>query len=218
MTLHWLHVTFDALGFGALLDSWVLMVQGREHEVLPLHGYDYDPLKELGKYTEEQHLLAAKRLTVGSIIQFGLRSGLDFMIRAKENRMVFVPRWFVEKKRHSIVDELRAEAKDGEEPFVTEGDVLVAWWTRIAISHIRTDSTKTITVMSVYSHRKVLKQDLLPSNGLYVSTCIGFINKILTARDVLQKPLSWLAFQMRECINSQGTRKQVEAYQCMVRD
>lgn len=45
VTLHWLHVAFDALGFGALLDSWVLMVQGREHEVLPLHGYDYDPLK-----------------------------------------------------------------------------------------------------------------------------------------------------------------------------
>ena len=62
--------------------------------------------------------------------------------------MVFVPRWFVEKKRNSILDELRAEAKDGEEPFVTEGDVLVAWWTRIAISHICTDSTKTITVMS----------------------------------------------------------------------
>lgn len=124
----------------------------------------------------------------------------------------------MEKKRNSILDELRAKAKDGEEPFVTEGDILVAWWTRMAISHIRTDSTKTITVMSVYSHQKVLKQDLLPSNGLYVSNCIGFINMILTARDVLQKPLSWLAFQMRECINSQGTRKQVEAYQCMVRD
>ena len=218
VTLHWLHVACDALGFRALMDGWVLMLQGREHKVLPLHGYDYDPLKELGKHAEEKHLLADKRLTVGGSIQFGLRNGPNFTIRAKENRMVFIPRWFVEKKRNSVLDELRTKAKDGKEPFVTEGDILVAWWTRIVTSHLGTDSRRTVTVMNPYSLRKVLKQDLLPPNGIYVSNCIGFINMILSTRDVLQKPLSWLAFHMRECINNQGTRNQVEAYQKMVRD
>ena len=218
VTLHWLHVACDALGFKAMMDSWVLMMQGREDEVLPLHGYDYDPLKELGKHATEKHLLADKRLTMAGTLQFGVRNGPDFTMRAKENRMVFIPRWFIEKKRNAVLEELRASAADGEEPFVTEGDVLVAWWTRLAVSHIPADSTRTVTAMSAYSLRKVLKQDLLPPNGLYVGNCIGFISQILPAHDFLQKPLSWLAANMREGVNKQGSREQVEAYEGMVRD
>ncbi len=218
VTLHWLHVACDALGFKALAESWVQMIQERDDEVLPLHGYDYDPLKDLGKSPTEKHMLADKRLTTAGTVQFGLRNGPDFTVRAKENRMVYIPAWFVEKLRTDTLRELAATAADGEEPFVTEGDVLVAWWTRFAASHIPSDSDRTVTVQNAYSLRKVLEKDLLPPDRLYVSNCIGFINMVLPARDVLQKPLSWLAAQMRTAINNQGTREQVESYQAMVRE
>lgn len=219
VTLHWLHIACDALGFKALAESWVLMIQGRENEVLPLHGYGNDPLKELGRNPAEKHLLADNRLTTAGTIQFGLRNGPDFTVRAKENRMVYIPAPFVEKLRRETLEELAASAQPGDEkPFVTEGDVLVAWWTRLSAVHIPADSDRTVTVQNAYSLRKVLERDMLPPHGLYVSNCIGFINMVLPARDILKKPLSWLAGQMRAAVNEQGTREQVEAYQGMVRE
>lgn len=225
VTLHWLHIACDALGFKALAESWSLMIQGRADEVLPLHGYDSDPLLELGKNPAEKHLLADKRLTTAGTLQFGLRNAPDFTVRAKENRMVYIPAPFVAKLRTETLRDLEAEAEasgsgsgSGEKPFVTEGDVLVAWWTRLSASHIPPDSDRTVTVQNAYSVRKVLQRDMLPPDGLYVSNCIAFINLVLPARDVLRKPLSWLAGQMRAAINTQGTREQVDAYQGMVRE
>ncbi|RYP65406.1 hypothetical protein DL771_008330 [Monosporascus sp. 5C6A] len=219
VTLHWLHIACDALGFKALMESWILMIQGRDDEVLSLHGYNSDPLAELGKHPKEKHKMADKRLTTAGIIQYGLRNGADFTVRAKENRVVYIPARFMEKMRTTALEELAAAQGNtgGEKPFLTEGDILVAWWTRLVISHLPPDSERTVTVQNAYSLRKVLAGDLLPPDRLYVANAMAFLNLIHPARDMLQRPLSWLAARMREAVNEQGSREQVEAYQAMVR-
>lgn len=47
---------------------------------------------------------------------------------------------------------------------------------------------------------------------------LGFPTVVLTAQDILNKPLSWLALQLRDAINRQGTREQVEAYAGLQRE
>ncbi|RYP82754.1 hypothetical protein DL769_001563 [Monosporascus sp. CRB-8-3] len=105
VTLHWLHIACDALGFKALIERWILIIQGREHEVLSLHSYDEDRRKN----------------------RFGLENNSDFTIRAKENRMVYIPVSFMETLRTSAGEELvAASTLRDERPFLKEGDVLVA--------------------------------------------------------------------------------------------
>lgn len=68
-----------------------------------------------------------------------------------------VPGAFVERLHAQAIAELEAEAgaaRDGtdgeegqEEPFLTHGDVITAWWTRLAVSHmLPPKSQHTVTI------------------------------------------------------------------------
>jgi len=70
------------------------------------------------------------------------------------------------------------------------------------------------------SLRKAFQGDLLPENEKehpYIGNAFGWGNVLVTASEVMNKPLSWLARQVRRAINEQGTRAQHEAYYDMVR-
>ncbi|RYP06756.1 hypothetical protein DL764_002953 [Monosporascus ibericus] len=143
----------------------------RDDEVLSLHGYGEDPLKELGKHPKEKHKLAEE----------GLR---------RRTALVYIRRVVHKKLEATGPEELAvSSALRDEKPLRTEGDLLVAWWRRLAISHIPADSERTITVQNAYSLRKVLQQD--PAAG-----------------EALR--------QMRSTIKEQGNREQIEAYKAAV--
>ena len=69
------------------------------------------------------------------------------------------------------------------------------------------------------SLRKAFEGDLIPfaTQQPYVGNAFGWANVLVRAGDVVSKPLSWLARQIRSAINQQGTRAQHEAYYAMVR-
>lgn len=68
------------------------------------------------------------------------------------------------------------------------------------------------------SLRKVLQNETLPAGRPYIGNALGFANVILPACDVLTRPLSWLAQQVRLAIAEQGTRAQTEAYLALQRE
>ncbi|KAF5005080.1 hypothetical protein FDECE_8497 [Fusarium decemcellulare] len=214
VTLHWLHIACDALGMKALVGGWVLTMQGKE--VPAQQGYDYDPLAELGKHPKEEHKLAHQRMTTGALLTYGLKNGYSLAFGKKECRMVCIPGAYLDKLRATALKELAAAGV--EIPFLTDNDVLIAWWTRIALSHLPQDSDRPVTVQLAMSLRRTLEKDLLPPAKPYISNCFGFTNLILSASDLKQKPVSDIASQMRTSLNEQSTRAQVEAYQAMVRD
>lgn len=59
--------------------------------------------------------------------------------------------------------------------------------------------------------------DLLPDKRPFLSNCVGFLSTLLPIKDLLQKPLSYVASQIRRSIKEQGSREQVEAYTSLVR-
>ncbi|KAI0023875.1 hypothetical protein F4780DRAFT_27217 [Xylariomycetidae sp. FL0641] len=213
--LHWPHTTFDALGKRALLDAWMLMLQGRADEVVSLPEQGIDPLAELGKHPTETHKLADNRLSMFGLAGYGISNALDF-IRSQENRMVCVPASFVAGLREKALAELAANGV--ENPFLTEGDVLCAWWTKVATSHLPRNSSRTVVLNNAYSLRKSLAGDLLPEDGTYLSNAIGFIYVLLPLKDVFEKPVSWIASEIRRGIQDLGTRAQVEAFASMWRE
>ncbi|KAF8848132.1 hypothetical protein BDZ45DRAFT_754153 [Acephala macrosclerotiorum] len=215
--LFWPHTLMDAMGKRALLDAWTLMLQGRAGDIVsPQGGSDgVDPLSELGKHPTESHKLAGQRLSLFGLAQYGISNILDFY-RSQENRVVCVPASFVTKLHETA---LKCVAAGNQKPlFLSEGDILCAWWTRLAISHLPHDSQRIIVLNNAYSLRAPLAADLLPSGSVYVSNAIGFLNVLLPACEVFEKPLSYVASMIRNSIKELGTRDQVEAFAAMWRE
>ncbi|OLN87672.1 hypothetical protein CCHL11_05646 [Colletotrichum chlorophyti] len=242
VVLHWIHLAFGAVAKRSLLDAWTLMLQGREDEILqPLAPNNY-VLENIGRNPTEPHALATHRISVPGIVSWVLRNVYSLALSSKEHRMLCVPAAYLAKLRTKALAELAAQAfATGQKatPFLSEGDVLVAWTTRLAMTNLSQDSercvgvclprppTLDITFLTVHVCFKVAVQqayqwrpvlaDLIPANKPFLSNCVGFLVTLVTAKDVLQKPLSYLASQIRRTIEDQGTRKQVEAYTSLIR-
>ncbi|KAF4981727.1 hypothetical protein FZEAL_2529 [Fusarium zealandicum] len=218
VSLYWPHLAFDAMGKKAIIQGWTLMLQGREDEIATPLGYDMDPLAEFGKHATEPHLLADRRVGNVGMAGYVLRNAMG-LVGPKEIRMVCIPAVFWQKMLADVRNELAQGSPAGEKPFVTEGDVLVAWWTRVCCSHLGKDSSTTVAAQSAMSLRKVLRNDLLsPSDRPFISMALGFPTVLLPACEILSKPLSWLALQFRRAIQEQGTREQVETYAALQRE
>jgi hypothetical protein len=214
VTLSWPHTLMDAQGKKALLDAWCLMLDGKDDEVEALYGADTDPFTTLGTAPTEPHKLASQQMGIFGLVGYGLGQAMDF-IRKQENRMVCVPVSFIQKLRDEAIAELASAESDpsAPNPFLSEGDVLCAWWTRLAVSHLPPTSAQTVVLNNAYDIRK----HIIPEEARYVSNAIGFINVMFSVKDIVEKPLSYVASSLRSAITELGTREQVEAFFALVR-
>ncbi|KAK8078872.1 hypothetical protein PG994_002679 [Apiospora phragmitis] len=190
-----------SLGAQGLFRGWMLVLQGRQDEIPPVCGFDQDLLKGLGKEPTEKHKCHHLRMV-------------------KKDESSAFREGFVQQLRQSALDELAAQAGgkgaggaggDAAKPWISEGDVLVAWWTRYATLHLRHRPDQTINVGNAYNIRRVLSGNLLPAGHAYLSNASLGLFMLPQVRDVFGRPLSWLAAQMRRSIVETGTRAQIEA-------
>ena len=164
---------------------------------------------ELERVTDE-------RMGAVSFFKYAAWNGYSLALGKKETRMVCIPGWFLKRLHATALEELVAAGVN--DPFLTKNDVLVAWWTRIALCHLPSDSDRPVTIQIGMSLRKSLSKDLLDPDKPYISNCFGFTNLLLPANTIKQNPTSKTALQLRTALNDQRTREQVEAYQAMVLD
>ncbi|RSM00556.1 hypothetical protein CDV31_011722 [Fusarium ambrosium] len=217
VSIYWPHIMFDAMGKKALLTAWSLILQGRQDEILPLHGAGSDPLTELGCHPTEPHKLADRQLSTLGLVRYGLNHITEFALRGNETRIVCVPAAFMDKLREEAMRDFSVDSSSDEDTFLSEGDILCAWWTRIAISHLPQDSNTNVILYNAYSLRSVLSKDLLPAGTSYLSNATGFIHTPLTVKEINTKSLGYVASRIRQSISEYGTREQVEAFMSMVR-
>ncbi|KAI0125636.1 hypothetical protein BJ170DRAFT_684896 [Xylariales sp. AK1849] len=107
---------------------------------------------------------------------------------------------------------------DDDKPFLTDGDVLCAWWTKLAVSHLPANSRRTVCLNNAYSLRSPLTEDLFSNGRPYVSNAVGFVNVLFPVSDIASKPLGHVASTIRQAIKELGTRAQVEAFAAMWRE
>lgn len=212
VTLHWLHAIADAMALKAILDSWVSILQGREADVPLLHGFDEDPLRELGCHPTEPYSLAGSELSTLGTASYVVRNGYDIFLGQKQNKTVCIPAAFLEKLRQKSLQELAGAGHT--DPFLTDNDIITAWWSRLAFSHLPPE--KPVTIMQAMSARPALEKDILPPDRLYVSNCLTFTSVLKTKKEV-DRSLGLLAGDIRRGINKHSTRPQIEAFLSMVR-
>lgn len=208
--LYWPHTLMDAMGKRGLIDAWTLILQGRADEVRPAHGSDADPLADLGTKPTEAHKLGDRQMSTLAFAMYGVGNVLD-LVRTQENRMVSVPASFVDKLRETA--ELDVSTASEKPPFLSDSDILCAWWTKLAISHFPPNSKRTVVLNNAFSLRTPLAGDLLPADaGPYVSNAVSFLPVVLTADEIRNNSLGYVAAAIRRAIVDLGTREQVEAF------
>jgi hypothetical protein len=148
---------------------------------------------------------------------FGLRYVFEMLFWGAENRVVCVPGSYVQSLREAAIRDA-AEEFGQEKSFLSEGDVLCAWWARLAISRLPRDSNQTVMLMNVYGLRKILAKDLLPEGRAYISNAVLGVSAFLPVRDIFAKPLSYVALAVRRSIAELGTREQIEAAAALNRE
>lgn len=144
VVLSWLHAAFDITAKRALLEAWILMMEGREDEIPTPYSHQEDPLSELGKYVLEEPKLGDRRLSTFAMVGWGLSNIPDYFQR-QETRVVCLPAGFVEELRATALEQLTATGDDGGNQLLSENDVLAAWLARLAVIHYAPDSDRTVS-------------------------------------------------------------------------
>ncbi|OTB04402.1 hypothetical protein M426DRAFT_73416 [Hypoxylon sp. CI-4A] len=214
VNLSWPHTLLDAMGRKALLDAWIAVLEGRDDDVKPLYGVFEDPLKPLGTNPQEPYVLTHRRLTPLQALSFFLSYVWTtfFWARGEDTRIVCVPSSHIQCLHKGAQDYLNAQNDPDEKvkPFVSEGDVMSSWITRLALLPFR-QTDNTVSIMNAFGLRSVLAKDLLPSTHAYVGNAVAGVYAFLTIQDLFARPLGYAASAVRRSIAEQGTRAQVEA-------
>lgn len=120
---------------------------GREDQIPTPVSYREDALKDLGMSPLSLHALADRKTSTLGMIRWALSNITDLFFRSQETRIICLPAGFVEKL-HAVAMRELASAPPGpgedQRPFVSEGDTLTAWVTRLAVSHLSHYPDRTV--------------------------------------------------------------------------
>ncbi|TLS31131.1 hypothetical protein PpBr36_02193 [Pyricularia pennisetigena] len=241
--ISFLHSLLDGMALGGLLSAWSLVLHGKGDQVPPVCGVDRDVLRELRTFNDSNAKPAAApvvykhaRYVMGRLatLRFVLGRIWEFVrYRQEEVRVVRVPGSFVTRMREAALQHL-ATAAEGDavaaaataaaaaapvekQPWVSEGDVLVAWWSRYATLQYANRPDKPIMITNAFSMRKALAGTLLPplprDGGrphVYLANCVTGLNVYTTIRG-LGTAMAETAAAVRRSIVELGTVEQLAA-------
>lgn len=212
------------------MDAWSLVLHGRDAEVPPVYGFAADPLAALGSAPREEYKLADRQLNTWQLLVLGARMFLGRLWSPPTQdlkRVIMIPASFAQRLHETALADLASSEQEQEQPqasssesppkpapFVSEGDVICAWWNRRVVgAQLPPTSRRTVAIHNVFNLRWVLGGDLLPAHGgVYVSNAAITVPTLLPARDLLARPLGHVAAALRAALQALGTRAQVEAF------
>jgi hypothetical protein len=207
VALSWPHTMTDAMGRHALISAWCKALAGREKEILPLLGARQDTISHILEAEDdarEPYMWESKALTGLKFLRFAL--GFLWQIlwqRQVGTRTLFFPA--------SSVAKLRRQAQNDvpEGYFLSDGDVLSAWITRMVVACQKW--THSVTLLNVVDMRSRLPS-IYERGGAYVQNLTIPSFTFLNGPDVVSNPLGILASEVRQSIVQQATAPQIKAF------
>ncbi|KAJ4182349.1 hypothetical protein NW755_010398 [Fusarium falciforme] len=216
VSLVWPHSAMDAVGFQAMLKNWSLVMAGRESEVLPVlrarddMAYEIaEPPSGMEETAQEELHLAQKRISGLKLVLFGLWFLWDLLWQgACQSKSIFLPKEAVAKLMRQALGEAAVTTPPGDDkPFVSEGDVLAAWTTRlIASSDPRRLPVTTLTTVNLRYRFKSLMQ----TTGVYTQNLASAAYTFLSPA-MARGPIGPIAVASRQHLEAQTTEPQLRA-------
>ncbi|RAK98676.1 squalene cyclase [Aspergillus ibericus CBS 121593] len=215
VTISYVHTLFDAIARTTFFKAWIAVLRGREDEVPDFIPFDHDPLCTLGSSASAQRYSNFGRVVRGvGLVVFGLRYLFDLLwFWKEEEHPIRLPGRCVDRLRETARKELAAATPSGgEAPFVSEGDVVVAWWVRTMVTALNPRPHRTIMVMNVFNVW-ALFDEWFPTGGAgFIGNAFFYSYTLLVANQVLQDTkLGHVASRNRQALMEHRTRDQVQA-------
>lgn len=227
VTVTVLHTLTDFLGLIAFYRAWLAALHGKEDQIAPFVGWkDKDPLENLQLGQQPPRYIFSGRILEGwGFFKFAVRTMFEhFWYPEASLRFFTLPDKFVDKLTISARAELAAAHKDDDtsKAFLSEGDVLCAWWTRLIAKSLNARPNRSICLINRFDSRDILaKMGLMPSsnvsflgNAAYSASCFAPAERYTSN----SYPLGLLANQVRDAIKVHRTTEQLQAQDAAYRE
>ena len=215
VTISYVHTLFDAIARTTFFKAWIAVLKGREDEVPDFIPFEHDPLRTLGLDAPVKGYRNLGRVVHGvGLVVFGLRYLFElFWFRKEEEHPIRLPGRCVDRLRETAQTDLAAATPKGAEvPFVSEGDVVVAWWVRTMVTALHPRPDRTIMVMNVFNVW-ALFHEWFPTGGAgFIGNAFFYSYTLLVAGQVLRDTnLGHVASRNRQALMEHRNREQVQA-------
>ncbi|KAF7556434.1 hypothetical protein G7Z17_g1400 [Cylindrodendrum hubeiense] len=211
VSLLWPHTMTGALGRAELITAWGLVLAGRKDEVPELRGAREDVLDGVGTSSDpdpEPFILEPNRLKGFDLLRFGFNFVWELIFGPKmTTQMMYLPSVFVSQLRQLAIDDLKAISGEVDPPFISEGDVLSAWATRM-VAKTRAKN-RPIIVIGAVDIRSRLKT-AFQSGGTYIQNLAFGTFTLFKAREASDISLGEVAYKFRRDILEQITEPQIK--------
>ncbi|KPM37521.1 hypothetical protein AK830_g9042 [Neonectria ditissima] len=211
VTILWPHTMSDAMGCAALIKAWGLMLAGREDDVPELQGARKDVLDGVADSDPDPQpfILDVKKLKGFSMLRFGLNFLWELVFGpAMKSQMLYLPSAFVSQLGHDAVRDLKAISGNSDPPFISEGDVLSAWATRM-IATTRGQNRPLVIINAVDIRSRF--PSVIQSTGTYIQNLAFATFTLFKAQEASDITLGEAAFKFRTDILQQITEPQMKA-------
>jgi hypothetical protein len=225
VALSWHHAVIDAMAQRELLSAWSKSLAG--HPIPPVLGARGDVLNDavqsMDGNNREEYALDHQRLQGGKLVVAMLYYLWDkFQFRKNTSGMIFLPQKAVTEllvrarkdlEQSAIIASTVATEKDvptpkDTPPFISEGDVLVAWLTSM-VSTSR-GSRRPLNILTPVDARTRLP-GLIDARGIYLQNMLA-ISQVLVPFDLGKGPLGHIALAHRHALQQQTTTGQLIAF------
>lgn len=195
LTLH--HVFADALGLVGIYQAWTAILAGRDDEIPPIVGFEEDPL---GSLVEDVPIAQGSHVSPRTVEAVG-----DQMPPAEVGKAVRIPGSCIRKLKEQAMKGLHDQTGD-RKLFVSESDILYAWWARTHVSVVKPPPDQAITLFNVVNFRGHA-EDILSNGKLFVGNATAMCSARLTCEQLLEWPLWQVARQIRASLNKLQTKE-----------
>ncbi|KAI0410410.1 hypothetical protein F5X98DRAFT_368818 [Xylaria grammica] len=219
------HSLADAMGTASLLQAWAHVLRHHDVETLEkkFQGAREDITASMGAADDQtaqntKFKLEDKQTTGLSLPVFIARFFLDtLMNRNIETHHIYLPASFISHLRQQAEKESRLLKGDEDHavPFVSDGDLITAWGSRMVLSSAPRKGTAAIC--NLFDMRRRLNGLRLDS-AVYLQNLILPSTTLLTTEEVNSLSVSQIAFRVRKALMEQTSDSQARSLMRIARN
>ncbi|KAJ5223944.1 hypothetical protein N7468_008486 [Penicillium chermesinum] len=223
VTVTFPHTLTDVMGIGIFMKAWSAMVQGNLGAVPALESFESDPLTQLGQKTPaKKYRYYDKVLNKSQLLMFVGRRLIDsFWYRQEERRTIFLSADSVRKLREQALQELSDSGQHGcaeFKRFVSESDVLLAWWGRMLYTVLSLPPSQRIMIHNALNLRTSLHDSFSAPENVYLGNCVCMSPIFVDGQQLETESLGSIAWRNRQSVAEQQTPEQVEAITALLKE